>query len=998
MNMNKNNMNKNERNRIIGTYIALTIISILIGLLVLCPKTYGDDWTPVDAQQWQNPANPSERKTQIGGAVRNYQDGARWYPIQTAWVDYGDSIVADKDIVRTTVYRDGSVLIDVDYKGDGCRVRQRPTGLVFSKAGRAVCDLYGAPVFGEPVVYDNTVVFFDVWPGVDVYLVKENGSLQYKFEFSSVFLDEVVSQYAAFGDTTLELANSFEYELEGVEEWEDGRKAGRVFKRWCYDTGATRLAFNLERSWMNESITIDNEWHGDRMTELVALRELKTAHETNSAVAMTHWSTWTAQDASIEDTYISENSPENNYGGGAGIIIGNTANRRTGLIRVSVSSDSLGIGATVNACTLFMYVSTLSEGGTAPIYRVFKPWVEGDENGTDNNDGDATWSDWASDASEWGTAGCNNANDGGDDNNSDGSGFDRKSAYESTVTLDSASVWRKWAISAALAQNWYDGDDNDNGVSIEGKFGTGGARAILASTNSAGTTSDPYFVFTYTAPLAPDPPTWSTVPTLVMPDSIYMTISTAASGIAPFSYQFEETSNNPGANDTTLSTTSHYDGGIAPADLSDSLYIYRARIIDSSPDTTAWSALCTVKVYSDYLTYMKLSLADTSKKTSYCLCYPVTYCFKIQAGAPDTLTMQYKYTSGGTWTNLTTKTSTDVYSGIECARFDYTNDSVYVSVEYPDAYNDIYLRCIDSGGQSYLLSYANIPLYYDASACPVVWSFDDWGPEAGNGSPSFTEALFVQSCTLATNHDIPIMHSVVADSMEPYTGTWNANYVSLTNQWIDSGYVYIANHSMTHDDTIQIGEYESEVCASRDTIKANLDLPYKRGSTEYLMTWLAPFGSDWSSGFAFCPNTYLSDVSGSMISSSGNYSGSVYSDGTPGAAKNGIVNFAEDEDSATIITQFTTCYTYNRIFHKRAHFYLCDVDILSAVFGYLDNRADVWYVDLDGMYMYRYLGADNSRVTKTYYYEAVSGGAETATAAELLKSIGRGIGRGIKRW
>ena len=130
--------------------------------------------------------------------------------------------------------------------------------------------------------------------------------------------------------------------------------------------------------------------------------------------------------------------------------------------------------------------------------RIFKPWVEGDENGIDNDDGDVTWNDWASDAMEWTTAGCASADDGGSDNSGDGTGADRKATAESTVDV-TASGWYSWTISNALAQGWYDETINENGVFMLAST-AGGATGnnVYASCENATAANRPRFSFTYT--------------------------------------------------------------------------------------------------------------------------------------------------------------------------------------------------------------------------------------------------------------------------------------------------------------------------------------------------------------------------------------------------------------------------------------------------------------------------------------------------------------------
>jgi hypothetical protein len=160
-------------------------------------------------------------------------------------------------------------------------------------------------------------------------------------------------------------------------------------------------------------------------------------------------------------------------------------------------ASKLGTGATINACTLYVYVGTTNNGKTIEARRVFKPWAEGTASAADpgTNPG-ATWTCWdadSDDSSGWGTAGCENASDAGSDNSSKGSGYDRKSTVEGSVTMTASAGYYKVPITTALAQAWYDGTVTTNGVCLSTSGGSG-AWFVNASENAS---NKPYFVFEY---------------------------------------------------------------------------------------------------------------------------------------------------------------------------------------------------------------------------------------------------------------------------------------------------------------------------------------------------------------------------------------------------------------------------------------------------------------------------------------------------------------------
>jgi hypothetical protein len=162
---------------------------------------------------------------------------------------------------------------------------------------------------------------------------------------------------------------------------------------------------------------------------------------------------------------------QNNYGGSSNIITVEEANNdwQYAAVRCQNVSTRVGASKTVDACTLWFFTNTIPNQGDVSVYRIFKPWNEGALDGSDPADaaegeGVITWVDWSNDGEEWTTAGCGSADDGGSDNSGDGTGADRKATAEATVTVSAASTWYGFHISATLAQAWYAGTANEEGV------------------------------------------------------------------------------------------------------------------------------------------------------------------------------------------------------------------------------------------------------------------------------------------------------------------------------------------------------------------------------------------------------------------------------------------------------------------------------------------------------------------------------------------------------
>lgn len=201
----------------------------------------------------------------------------------------------------------------------------------------------------------------------------------------------------------------------------------------------------------------------------------------------------------VEDAYLqSLLEADNNYGGA---VTGKVIATTNFLIRVQNLSSLLPANATITACVCSLYCTTNTADGDVMAYRMVKPWVEGDEDGVNDDDGDVTWNDWASDEFEWGTAGAACANDDAVDNNQDGtcdaSGRDRKATAEDTEEVTTVNTWYAWSVSADLAQNWYGEIINEEGILL---VSDGTSSNQFASTENLTVANRPFWTITYHTP------------------------------------------------------------------------------------------------------------------------------------------------------------------------------------------------------------------------------------------------------------------------------------------------------------------------------------------------------------------------------------------------------------------------------------------------------------------------------------------------------------------
>lgn len=196
----------------------------------------------------------------------------------------------------------------------------------------------------------------------------------------------------------------------------------------------------------------------------------------------------------VEDTQIRGANVDHNFGGYGEVVTGDEYHT---LIRAKNVASELGGGATITACICSMYVQPTGINGADEIfaYRIFKPWVEGPHVSPTTNEPGATWNDWDNDDWEWATAGCQNADDGGSDNSGDGTDADRKSTAESSQNVTTENTWYGWNVSTELAQGWYDGTINEEGIILLGD----NAFQLYYSTEYTDDPSlCPFWTFTYT--------------------------------------------------------------------------------------------------------------------------------------------------------------------------------------------------------------------------------------------------------------------------------------------------------------------------------------------------------------------------------------------------------------------------------------------------------------------------------------------------------------------
>ena len=480
--------------------------------LVLLSGTAGAD-TPVGFQKWQID-DTTFRKT-VGGVVHNYQKPDKgWAGIVNDFEMDGDSVVyVDKAVLRPRVNRNGTSSVNLTWDDQEYTVTQKLLGIGWLRVSTRQSQWIDSTMTWSNFSVDSNIAkWTGVSPGVDYRVLKNNGSVAHGIFYKPGFVDSAVALYNQRADSLdIALANVMVYTLSANIDDADSA-IGDIPKRQLKDLGYYK--FNIRDQWLRfpgsdtlPRIPVRQYWErrGTKIIciEYVMMKWVERVHQTYPDVTIWHNDSKVIEGTTnVEDAHIVASSADKNYGVTYQLYVYNSGATVTYTIlnRVKNVSTELGVGATISACVLSMYTIGNVADGMVEAYSVFKPWVEGNENGTDNDDGDVTWNDWASDANEWATAGCGSADDGGSDNSGDGTGADRKSTYESTIEVTTVSTWYGIIVSSALAQAWYAGTKNEEGIYL--KSPTSGCNNAFYSIEDIGANT-PFWTFTYTTGGAP---------------------------------------------------------------------------------------------------------------------------------------------------------------------------------------------------------------------------------------------------------------------------------------------------------------------------------------------------------------------------------------------------------------------------------------------------------------------------------------------------------------
>jgi len=385
------------------------------------------------------------------------------------------------------------------------------------------------------------------------------------------------------------------------------------------------------------------------------------------------------------------------------------------------------------------------------------------------------------------------------------------------------------------------------------------------------------------------------------------------------------------------------------------------------PKVPSIPALSTKTIYlyygnTDVGSYYKLTI-DSATHTDYGAAYPMTYEFSIPSGS-SSLKAYRKYTKAQDWTQITEKTSDDLFNGVEAVRFDYANNKAYVSTAYSNDSDNIFLEVRDNSGISVNLDYVGITDYYDNREATVTSTGDDWFHNAPPGevnADSANDTGFKAAADAFTSR-----HMWFTAGMN--TGThviygWVHPDWNEVQEKIDAGYLEMASHTANHPHP-PYADSDAEVGGSKTTLIDNLDLPYKKGVSEYFYCFIQPYGqSDGTSTAEVGAHKYLVER---------NTSENFDSYGTTFANNHYNASgslWLENSNLSAANSKFDSVAAAHGIYHIMMHPRLINWSTNSWANQHLDyikEKKNIWYTGFGYLYLYHYIDDKNKVMAERF--------------------------------
>jgi len=336
--------------------------------------------------------------------------------------------------------------------------------------------------------------------------------------------------------------------------------------------------------------------------------------------------------------------------------------------------------------------------------------------------------------------------------------------------------------------------------------------------------------------------------------------------------------------------------------------------------------------------------------------YPMTYQLSVPSGSSG-LKVEEKYSSGGTWSRLPEKVSSDHFDGVEAARFDYDVNQAYVSAAFSPTSDSLFLRITDQTDNAIATAYHGISKYYDNRRAAVTITADDWADWTAGWYPSLL--------SIFRSYGLYVTAGVISDGTNTSLTTWKQ-----IQEQLDSGFVEIAAHSRTHPD-VPYGDPYGEVVGCFDDIVNNVTLPglFGTASRKYVYVWLAPYGHyDSIIDSMLSLRSYLVSrlYPDNGDSTFGVWNGDrahyfpIYPTREIGAPSWGGGATSLAYLNATFDTVASQGGLYHFMWHPQTVFDDRDKPYFTGHLEYISRRNDIWYANLGHIYLYHLLQQANS--------------------------------------
>jgi hypothetical protein len=336
---------------------------------------------------------------------------------------------------------------------------------------------------------------------------------------------------------------------------------------------------------------------------------------------------------------------------------------------------------------------------------------------------------------------------------------------------------------------------------------------------------------------------------------------------------------------------------------------------------------------------------DASSHQKFGLYYPATYKFRLPPGA-NGLAAEYKHSLEDEWHPLPEKTSGDTFNGIDAVRFDYDGGWAYISIGFDRASDYIYLRVLDTLGNSVAMAFDSIPIHYDGRKGAVSITLDDWSVWADESFRLATDYL--------ASYGLYFSVGIITGEVD-----WNS-----VQQKIDQhgDYMELASHSVNHicdGAGYAISGYQTEVIGSRDLIRNKLRFK----ANPFIPVYFEPCGySDATLVSWITAGDYLLTRSSNNNFNSG--SSFVAWDPVQLRYGRGAIVFTDSGQTwdANLLAESNGLFDqamanggiYSLTNHPWSGFW-CDGSYLLQHLDYIKGRSDVWYAPFGHLYLYHFL-------------------------------------------